>query len=342
MTIQLFMAPITPVRVGRLNPSIVLRIALTVAAFTLAIVPAFAGDKPVLRGDVTATGDVLTLGDLVHGIGGPVAARPLFRAPALGETGTIQAKRILEAADILGVAGVETEGRAQVTVTRAARRFGVADIEAAVKQALELRHGLDARPLSIVFDGTPALLVAPDVKAPLSVEEVVYDRRSRRVSALMVVSTAPGERRAATRVTGSLVELAEVAVLNRTLARGDVVQASDLTIERRSRDTLPADLQAETTGLVGRVARRALAAGNLVRTGDLARPELVAKGDTVTIVYEVPGMVLTLRGRANEAGAEGDTIAVTNPQSKKILQAQVVAPGKVSVSAPMPGPVAVR
>lgn len=342
MTIQLFMAPITPVRVGRVNPSIVLRIALTVAAFTLAIVPAFAADKPVLRGDVTATADVLTLGDLVHGIGGPVAERPLFRAPALGETGTIQAKRILEAAGTLGIAGVETEGRAQVTVTRSARRFGVAEIEAAVKQALELRHGLDARPLSIVFDGTPTLLVAPEVKAPLSVEEVVYDRRSRRVSALMVVSPAPGERRAATRVTGSLVELAEVAVLNRTLNRGDVVQASDVTVERRPRDTLPADLQAETTGLVGRVARRALVAGNLVRTGDLARPELVAKGDTVTIVYEVPGMVLTLRGRANEAGAEGDTIAVTNPQSKKILQAQVVAPGKVTVSAPMPGPVAVR
>ena len=36
----------------------------------------------------------------------------------------------------------------------------------------------------------------------------------------------------------------------------------------------------------------------------------------------------------------GDTIAVVNPQSNKILQAQIVAPGKVSVSAPLLGRIA--
>jgi flagella basal body P-ring formation protein FlgA len=99
-------------------------------------------------------------------------------------------------------------------------------------------------------------------------------------------------------------------------------------------------VQGDASSLAGQVARRALAAGTVVRQGDLAKPELVARGDVVTIVYEIPGMVLTLRGRANEAGAQGDMIAVTNPQSKKILQAQVIAPGKVSVSAALPGPVA--
>ena len=88
------------------------------------------------------------------------------------------------------------------------------------------------------------------------------------------------------------------------------------------------------------MARRALGAGSTIRVGDLARPEIVTRGDVVTIVYEVPGMVLSLRGRANESGAQGDTIAVVNPQSKRTLQALVVAPGKVSVSAALPGPVA--
>jgi flagella basal body P-ring formation protein FlgA len=57
----------------------------------------------------------------------------------------------------------------------------------------------------------------------------------------------------------------------------------------------------------------------------------------VTIVYEVPGMTLTLRGRANEAGALGDAVSVTNPQSKKVLQGTVTGPGRVSVGAPLPG-----
>lgn len=340
MTIQLFIAPISLPHAGRLSRSMVFRAVLTVAAFSMAIVPVFAADHPTLRGDVAANGDVLTLGDLVEGVSGPNAARPLFRAPALGESGTIQVRRIVDAAAGLGIAHVETGGRAQIAVARTARRVGAPEIEAAMKQALETQAGIDVRPLSILFDGTPALVVAPDVNTPVSVEEVVYDRRARRVSALVSISPNPGERRASTRVTGSLVELIEVAVLNRTLNRGDVVQASDIMIERRVRDTLPSDAQGDGHTLVGQVARRPLGAGSLVRNGDLARPELVARGNAVTIVYEAPGLVLTLRGRANESGAQGDTITVVNPQSKKVLQAQVIAPGKVSVGAPLPGPMA--
>ena len=95
---------------------------------------------------------------------------------------------------------------------------------------------------------------------------------------------------------------------------------------------MPTDALPETHGLAGRVARRALQAGSVIRTGD--------RGDVVTIVYEVPGLTLSLRGRASDSGAQGDMIAVVNPQSKKTLQAQVIAPGKVSVSAPLPGRIA--
>jgi flagellar basal body P-ring formation protein FlgA len=191
-----------------------------------------------------------------------------------------------------------------------------------------------------VFDGTPALVVAPEIEVPVTVEDLVYDRRSRRVSALVSVSPNPGERRAATRVTGALVELVEVAVLNRSIGRGETVVPSDIVVERRARDGLPPDVQGDAASLVGQVAKRALVAGAIARTGDFAKPEIVAKGEIVTIVYEIPGLMLTLRGRANEAGAQGGVITVTNPQSKKVLQAQVVAPGKVSVGTPLPGPVA--
>lgn len=336
MTIHLFVRQPRG-KASLISPSMVLRAALTVAAFTMAIVPVFAAN---LRGDVTATGDVLTVADLIEGVSGPAATRPLFRAPALGESGTIQVKRIVDAAAALGLKSVETAGRAQITVIRAARRVGQAEIETAVKSQLEAQHGIDTRALSIVFEGTPALVVAPDVKAPVTVEDLVYDRRTRRVSALVAISPNPGERRASARVGGALVELVQVAVLNRTFNRGEAVQASDITFERRVRDAVPQDAEPEDATLVGRVARRALPAGTVIRAGDLAKPELVARGDIVTVVYEVPGLVLTLRARAEQAGTQGDTITITNPQSKRTLQGQVVAAGRVSVSAPVPGPVA--
>ena len=145
-----------------------------------------------------------------------------------------------------------------------------------------------------------------------------------------------GERRASARVTGAMLEMVEAAVLTRAVKVGQAVQAGDVAAERRPRDGAPADMEA-SAALVGRVARRPLPAGSTLRAGDLARPELVARGEAVTLTYEVPGMVLTLRGRATEAGALGDTVAVINPQSKKALSGTVTGPGRVSVSAPAPG-----
>jgi flagella basal body P-ring formation protein FlgA len=228
-----------------------------------------------------------------------------------------------------------------VVVTRAARRIGAPDLEAAVKRVLEAQHGLDGRAVSIHFDGpAPALIVAPDVQDQLTADEVTYDRRSRRVSALVSVGPSAKERKASIRINGFAVEHMEVAVLTRALVRGETGKAGDFVVERRAKESVPADAAPEAQALAGQVARRSLQVGSVVRSGDLARPEIVARGDVVTIVYEVPGMTLSLRGRASDSGALGDTIAVVNPQSKKTLQAQVVAPGKVSVSAPMPGRIA--
>ena len=328
-------------RAGRMSLMILLRLALALAVSAGLVAAAFAGERLVLKGDVTVAADILTLGDLVEGAPASAAATALFRAPGLGQTGTVQVRRILEAARPLGLAAIDAGGRTQIVVTRAARRIGAAEIEAAVKRALELQHRLDARALSVTFDGTPpALTIAPDAEGDVVAEEITYDRRSRRLSALVAVGGNAGK--ASVRVTGVALEYVEAAVLTRALNRGDTAQASDFVVERRVRESLPADAQLETRALAGQVARRALQAGTVVRAGDLARPEIVARGDVVTIVYEVPGMVLTLRGTASAAGAQGDMIAVVNPQTKKILQAQVVAPGKVSVSAPLPGRIAIE
>ena len=57
----------------------------------------------------------------------------------------------------------------------------------------------------------------------------------------------------------------------------------------------------------------------------------MARNDSVTIVYQAPGLTLTLRGQAQEAGALGDTIGVLNVDSKRIVQGIITAPGRVTV-----------
>ena len=62
------------------------------------------------------------------------------------------------------------------------------------------------------------------------------------------------------------------------------------------------------------------------------KPDLVQRNDTVTLVYEVPGVVLTIRGKAVEGGAEGDVINVLNEQSKRTLQGVIIGPGRVAIN----------
>jgi len=63
------------------------------------------------------------------------------------------------------------------------------------------------------------------------------------------------------------------------------------------------------------------------------KPALVQRNDIVTIFYETPGLTLTLRGQAQDAGALGDTIGVMNMQSKRLVQGVVSGPGRVTAAA---------
>lgn len=333
--------PICQSRAARVGVGIVIRVTLACAAVSLALVSAFAAEPVRLRSEVIAKTEIVTVADLLEGVSGPAARKALFRAPALGETGTIQVHRIADAVSDLGFGPLETGGRGQVVVQRAARRVGTLDIEGAVRKALELHHGVDTRSLQVSFDGTPpSLFVDPEVKEAVTAEDVTYDRRTHRFTALAAVGAPNLRRRTTIRVTGTVVEVVEVAVLARALARGESVQAADLITERRTRESVPADAQLQADLASGQVARRALPAGTVLRTGDLVRPEIVGRGDIVTVTYEVPGLTLTLRGKATEAGALGDSIGVTNLTSKRVLQAQIIAPGQVRVGPAAPGPLA--
>lgn len=325
----LAVAPLSRGTLGRTLIALLAFVAVTLFALPLMA----ASNPPRLRGDVTARGDTLSLGDLVEGAPAELASRPLFRAPALGAVGTIQARRIVEAAGALGLTGIETGGRVQVSVQRAARRVGPPEIEAALRRTLETGYGLDGKSLSVRLDGEAPVLLAPvDLDGQAVAVDVTYDPRTRRVAGLIVL----GERQASLRVVGLALETREVAVLTRSLPRGEAITAADLSLERRPRDAVPADVQGAPSLVVGQVAQRPLSAGSVLRSGDVAPPDLVARGESVAIVFETPGVSLSLRGVANESGRLGASVSVTNAASKKVLQAVVVGPGRVSVGPPRP------
>ena len=53
----------------------------------------------------------------------------------------------------------------------------------------------------------------------------------------------------------------------------------------------------------------------------------VRRGESVTLIYEAPGMSLTMRARALEDGAVGQSVRLVNTSSNRTIDAVVTGPG---------------
>jgi flagella basal body P-ring formation protein FlgA len=123
----------------------------------------------------------------------------------------------------------------------------------------------------------------------------------------------------------------EIAVPAHDIARGALITENDFVLAEVSAARASSGALRNPADAVGKEARRALREGETVRESDFKRPTLVAKGSTVTMIFEAPGMQLTAPGCALAEGGQGETITVLNPTSYRQVQGVIVAPGTVKV-----------
>jgi flagella basal body P-ring formation protein FlgA len=289
---------------------------------------------PALKSDVTVSGEVVRIGDLVEHAGA-VANIAVFRAPDPGNTGSVPIERVLDALRPHDVIALDTRGLTDVKVTRTSRAITAQDIEAKIAQEIAVQLGVrDVARIGVTFDREPVTLhVDAGLTGPLQTARLGFDRRSGRFDAQIEIPA--GGKRNAMRFTGTAAEVFEAAVLTRPVARGEILRPSDVAIERRPKTEIQGDAIADTAVAIGQAARRALRPGTALRQGDLQRPEIVQRNEPVLILYQVPGISLTLRGKALDSGAEGDVVNVLNIQSKRTVQGTVSGSGRVTVSAPV-------
>jgi flagellar basal body P-ring formation protein FlgA len=292
---------------------------------------------PALKAEVTVTGDLVRIGDLIENAG-VVADVAIFRAPDLGQTGSVPASRVTDAVLLHHIIGLDTRGIAEVLVTRASRTITAKDVEARIVHTLAGQYGLaDEKNLTLTFDNeVRTLQVEASANAELRVTRLVFDQRTGRFDVSFDLPGSAVARRLPLRFTGSLQETFETLVPTRAIAAGGTLKSSDFTIARRPKTEFAPNLITDPEVATGLSARRALRAGQVLRPGDLMKPEIVQRNETITITYEVPGIVLSVRGQAVDAGALGDVINVLNIQSKRTVQATVTGYGRVSVATNAP------
>jgi flagella basal body P-ring formation protein FlgA len=308
--------------------------SLPAALATLALLAGAAAAQramPSLKSEVTVTSDFVRLGDLIENAG-ENGTTALFRAPELGASGTIQVYRVIEAARSQGLSVFDTHGLSEVVVLRASRTIALPELERAVADAAARQYGFgEAKDLAVNFDAyVRVLAIEPGAADAPRLAQFFFDPRSQRFEANVEVPGSAALRRKPVRVSGTLYETVEVVTLARALSRGEAVRPNDVTIERRPKAEVTDAVR--RTDAIGQAARRELRAGQFLRTADLMKPELVSRGDSVTLVFEGPGVKVTMQAKALEAGTQGDLVQVLNPQSKRVVQATVDGPGRVVIA----------
>ena len=133
-----------------------LRVSLTSVVLALGVTAAHAAGAaermPALKADVTVASDIVRIGDLIE-YAGAVADVPIFRSPDLGQTGMVQTSRVLDALRPHRLPEVDTQGLAEVAVTRISRTIGPKEIEERIAVALAGQQGLgEAKQLALTFD----------------------------------------------------------------------------------------------------------------------------------------------------------------------------------------------
>jgi flagella basal body P-ring formation protein FlgA len=134
--------------------------------------------------------------------------------------------------------------------------------------------------------------------------------------------------------TPALASAMQVVTPTRDIARGEVIGAGDVVLGTPANPLLSGNVLTSLDAAEGMEARRPLRAGEIISATDLRHPVVVTKGQTVTMMFEAPGVELTAMGRAMSEGGIGDTVTVQNPASFRMVNAIVTAAGTVRATGP--------
>lgn len=295
--------------------------------FLLLLLAGAARAEPAVRPFATVDDAVVRLADLFEDAG-PRADVVLGPAPAPGTRLVIEAAQLQAIARSNGLAWRPMGGADRVVLERPGRMVPLDEVALALRAALR-GQGLDEE-ADVDLQGFAAPMVPERSFVQLVVESAVLDAAAGRFAASLAVA-AEGQPTQRFRLSGRVVSTVPMLVAARRMAAGEVVRAADVRLIRVPASRLRPGAAQATEGVVGQALRRPAAPEQPLMLANIVAAPTVERGQTVTMLFQAPGMTLTAQGRAMETAPRGAVVPVMNLTSRVVVQAEVVAPGRVRV-----------
>ena len=300
---------------------------LPLAIALAAAVPAGAA---TLRGGTTLSGPQVQLTDLFDGVENN---RPIGPSPEPGGRIVVESAQLAAIARHFDVDWRPSSAADRIVLDRPGRPFPREEAMTALRAALAVA-GVSAD-ADVEMPGFVPPLVPPDGRATADVGQVDYNPTTGQFTAMMLV-TATGMSPGHTRLSGRVVDVVELPVAAHRMMPGDIIGAADIQIARLRASAVRSDVAQVPSQAVGMMLRHPVGPGVPLLMADLARPQTVQKGQLVQMQLETPGISVTAQGVAMDGGAVGERVRVLNAASRAIVEAEVMANGRVRVSGTAP------
>ena len=131
---------------------------------------------------------------------------------------------------------------------------------------------------------------------------------------------------------GQAIVLVPALVPVERIQAGEILSQSDLKEIRIPYQTIPAGSVRYPSEMIGKQTRRVLIDNRPIPESSLIEPQIVERGDQVSIELAAGGLKLIAPGKAMEDGAKGDDVRVINLNSNKTITATIEASGLVRVA----------
>jgi flagella basal body P-ring formation protein FlgA len=288
-----------------------------------------AASAAALRAATTLHAPVVRLSDLFDGMATAAGDRVLGPGPAPGTRIVVEAAQLAAIARQFDVDWRPASAADRAVLDRPGQMLPREMVLAPLRAAL-VDAGAPADMALNLPDFSPPM-VAEGPPPEISIEQIDYDNTSGHFTA-SVALLAPDMPTQRLRLSGHCDEMADLVVPTHRLPAGAVIGPADLRIARLRATLARGDVVRDPAQAIGHAVRHLGIPGQPIPLSDLTLPEDVHQGGRVTMELQTAGLSLSALGIALRGGVVGDHITVMNPNSRAVLEADIIGPDRVRVS----------
>lgn len=313
---------------GALGAGIVLATSGTVSA---------AGISIQLQQESRVSGAAFALGEIAHISGSPAGlvarlkAVDMGRSPYPGQSLSVDADQVRFRMRVAKIdpAGVQISDSVKTRVVRSSQKVDSAQLVAAAKDAVmqswqgseRLECEVTRPPQEIAVSAGSLELVAQASSAPRA-----------GLCSVPVDIHVDGQKERSVSVSLNVHVFTPVVVATRALARGQTVEAGDLSVEERDLGTTGASVLTDVAMAAGLRTMRAIPSGAILRQADLEVAPLVHRNGPVVITAVSGRVRIRSNGQALDEGQLGQLVRVRPDHSKDSVTAKVTGEGTVELA----------